>query len=122
MKVEVNVTESFKKAARPLIKRYRSFVDDLAVLETELLAQPKLGSSLGGNIYKVRMRIASKGKGKSGGARVISLLHHRERKAAGAGMLTVVNLLTVYDKSDQVSVSDAELKRLVMDLQDGSVK
>jgi hypothetical protein len=57
MKIEINVTDSFKKAAKPLIKKYRSFLDDLLELESELLRRPQAGKSLGNNVYKVRLGI-----------------------------------------------------------------
>lgn len=116
MRVEVNVTASFKKAARPLIKRYRSFIDDLAELERDLRVNPKLGTALGGDVYKIRLKIKSKGKGKSGGARVISLLKLIEVVGEGEDEVSIVNLLTVYDKSDKGDISDAELKGLVANL------
>lgn len=111
MKVEINVTESFKKAARPLIRRYRSFLDDLTSLEKDLIQNPTLGASLGGNVYKIRLRIKSKGKGKSGGARVISLVEFLVE--VNSDRSTVVNLITVYDKSDQSDISDRELRKLI---------
>ena len=40
----------------------------------ELSENPILGTSLGDNCYKVRVAIKSKGKGKSGGARVITYI------------------------------------------------
>jgi len=70
----------------------------------ELLEDPRQGSSLGKGCYKVRMSIASKGKGKSGGARVITCV-----RVVGE----VVWLLTMYDKSDQADISDKELAVLV---------
>jgi hypothetical protein len=70
----------------------------------ELLEDPRQGSSLGKGCYKVRMSIASKGKGKSGGARVITCV-----RVVGE----VVWLLTMYDKSDQADISGKELAVLV---------
>ncbi len=70
----------------------------------ELLDDPRQGSSLGKGCYKVRMSIASKGKGKSGGARVITRV-----RVLGE----VVWLLTIYDKSDQADITDKELAGLV---------
>jgi mRNA-degrading endonuclease RelE of RelBE toxin-antitoxin system len=67
MKVEVKVTESFKKAAKPLIKKYKSFLDDLSELEARLLVNPETGAALGNNAYKIRLRIKSKGKAKAAG-------------------------------------------------------
>ncbi|HEX8370121.1 MAG TPA: addiction module toxin RelE [Pyrinomonadaceae bacterium] len=118
MKVEVKVTESFKKAAKPLIKKYKSFLDDLSALQAKLLINPETGKSLGNNAYKIRLKIKSKGKGKSGGARVISYL---ERDLISIVTIdsgkVIVNLLTVYDKSEKESITDAELKELIESLQ-----
>lgn len=52
----------------------------------------------------MRMSIASKGKGKSGGARVITCVRIVGQE---------VWLLTIYDKSQRASISDKELKQLV---------
>jgi len=118
MKVEVKVTESFKKAAKPLIKKYKSFLDDLSELQAKLLVSPETGTALGNNAYKIRLRIKSKGKGKSGGARVISYV---EKNLIGIVTVerekVVVNLLTVYDKSEKESITDAELRELIESLQ-----
>ena len=65
---------------------------------------PLQGEPLGKDCYKVRMAIASKGKGKSGGSRVITCV-----KMVGQ----VVYLLTIYDKSDQENISDKELDELL---------
>ena len=48
------------------------FVEDYNVLLQELEQNPQAGIDLGGGLRKIRMKINSKGKGKSGGARVIS--------------------------------------------------
>ena len=72
----------------------------------ELAANPQLGQPIGRNCYKVRLQITSKGKGKSGGARVITHL-----------IVSVENetlyLLKIYDKSDMDNISEAELKNLL---------
>jgi mRNA-degrading endonuclease RelE of RelBE toxin-antitoxin system len=72
--VTVRITKSFKTAVKPLLKKYPSLSKDLLVLESELIKNPKLGTPLGLNAFKIRLKISSKGKGKSGGARVISLV------------------------------------------------
>jgi mRNA-degrading endonuclease RelE of RelBE toxin-antitoxin system len=117
MEVEVKVTKSFAKAAKPLIKKYRSFLDDLTKLNSELLKNPEKGTPLGGNAYKIRLKIESKGKGKSGGARVISYL---EKELLSLVSIeeekTVVYLLTVFDKSERENITDAELKELIANL------
>jgi hypothetical protein len=50
------------------------------------------------------LSIASKGKGKSGGARVITHIYVSGK---------VVYLLSIYDKSEQSTVSEKELIELV---------
>lgn len=74
MNVTVRITKNFKIAAKPLLKKYPSLQKDLLKLETELINSPITGAPLGHNAYKIRLKISSKGKGKSGGARVISLV------------------------------------------------
>ena len=116
MTVSVRITNSFKTALKPLLKKYPSIKNDLLGLEKELLNNPKVGTPLGHSAYKIRMKISSKGKGKSGGARVISLL---ETTILGeiekVGEEIIVNLITIYDKADTASISDKELKELIKD-------
>ena len=114
MSVTVRITRSFKTAVKPLLKRYPSLKGDLLNLEKELIENPKQGTPLGHNTFKIRLKISSKGKGKSGGARVISLV---ETILIGEVQLgdedITVNLLTIYDKADTASISDKELKSLI---------
>ncbi len=72
MNYRIGVSATFKKNIKHLGKRYPSIVDDYAHLLEELEANPNLGTDLGGGLRKIRMSIASKGLGKSGGARVIT--------------------------------------------------
>ena len=80
---------------------------DIASLCEEIMANQNLGTDLGGGLRKIRMSIASKGRGKSGGARVItfSVIISVEE--------TEVNLLTIYDKSERESISRAEIEHLL---------
>ena len=118
MKVEIRITKSFKKAVKPLIKKYPSVIKDLERLQTELLENPANGISLGNNVYKIRLKITSKGKGKSGGARVVSYL---EKEIIGileiAEEQTIVNLITIYDKAEKETISDAELRELIKSIE-----
>jgi hypothetical protein len=96
------------------LKKYPSLSGDLLKLEKALSEIPKQGTSLGHSAYKIRLKISSKGKGKSGGARVISLV---ESVLIGEVQQTeeeiYVNLITIYDKADTASISDKELKDLL---------
>lgn len=116
MKVSVRVSKSFKIAVKPLLKKYPSLRSDLLGLEKELLANPREGTPLGHGAYKIRLKISSKGKGKSGGARVISLL---ETTIIGEVLRheqeTIVNLITIYDKADTGTISDKDLKDVIKD-------
>lgn len=58
---------------------------------------------MGKDFYKIRLNILSKGKGKSGGARIITCV----KIAKG-----VVYLASIYDKSEKSSITDSELKIL----------
>jgi len=115
MKVEIRVTKTFSKRAKPLIKKYPSLLNELEALEKELTINPQHGQPLGNDSYKIRLSIKSKGKGKSGGARVIT---HVDSEIVGIiekgadGEITVY-LLTIYDKSETESISNKELKELI---------
>ena len=104
MSYSIRTLPEFDRRAKALAKKYPSLKRDLGDLVNELLEDPRQGSSLGKGCYKVRMSIGSKGKGKSGGARVITCV-----RVVGE----VVWLLTVYDKSEQADISDKELARLL---------
>ena len=104
MSFEIILTASFKKQLRPLAKRYRSIADDLEELGEELVRNPQAGEPLGKDCYKVRMRIRTKRTGKSGGARVITCVKIVKER---------VYLLTIYDKSEQATLSDTERDNLL---------
>ena len=115
MKVTVKITKNFKTEAKPLLKKYHSLASDLLKLEKELLATPRLGVPLGYDAFKIRLKITSKGKGKSGGARVITLV---ETTLIGIAEYNndnevIVNLISIYDKADIENISDKELKDLI---------
>lgn len=104
MSFKVETIAPFRKEAKKLIKKYPSLKDELAELGTLLSMDPTHGISLGNNCYKIRISIASKGKGKSGGARVITHFYVSDK---------TVFLLSIFDKSDQESISDSQIKALL---------
>ena len=69
-----------------------------------------MGDDLGGGVRKIRMAIASKGKGKSGGARILTL----NVKVSEDGLNVV--LLTIYDKNEISNVKDDFIKYLIDNL------
>jgi len=104
MSYRIVITDSFRRPGKRLGKKYVSFKADFATLLDELEADPVTGDALGRDCYKVRMRITSKGKDKSGGARVITCV-----KIVGE----TIYLLTIFDKSEQDSISDNERDELL---------
>ncbi|MBQ4405756.1 MAG: addiction module toxin RelE [Bacteroidales bacterium] len=103
------VSVEFKDNAKKLKKKYKSFVDDMKAFEQELLENPYLGASLGHGMRKVRMQISSKGKGKSGGARVITMVVNVLESEDND---IDISLLYIYDKNEMDNVSDSFLKYL----------
>ncbi len=75
----------------------------IALLDS-LEQDPEQGTPLGNHCFKIRIAIASKGKGKSGGARVI--IHVVVTNE-------VVFLLDIYNKSEQENISEKELAELL---------
>jgi len=97
----------FKKSFKKLSKKYTSLKEDYKTFETELLANPQLGVSLAGGFRKVRLAIQSKGKGKSGGARIITyaLLLKEEGD-------TII-LVDIYDKSEKDTMEETEYTEIL---------
>jgi hypothetical protein len=93
----------FDKQAKRLAKKYPSLKNDLAELIESLTTNPIQGKTIGNNFYKVRLQIASKGKGKSGGARVITFIKIIQ---------TTVYLTSIYDKSEKSTISEKELEQV----------
>lgn len=107
MNYNIRSSASFDKEAKRLGKRYTSFKEDYVKLLDELAQNPHQGIDLGHGLRKVRMRISSKGKGKSGGARVITFTVVVSQRDA------VLNLLCIYDKADRESMSEKEIEHLL---------
>lgn len=110
MNIEIYPGKTFIKKVKRLAKKYHSLVTDLKKFEEELKDNPNEGVDLGNGLRKVRMSIADKGRGKSHGARVII---HSAIISIDKGRIV---LLTIYDKAEQESISDKELKELLAEL------
>lgn len=107
MKIEIWTAPPFDRNYKRFRKKFASLSDDLLRLEEALLANPETGTALGGGLFKTRLRVKSKGGGKSGGFRVVTYLL---RRVAGQ---TLIYLLTLYDKSEEASIDKDELLWLV---------
>lgn len=108
MSVDFKYLPEFEKRAKNLAKKYKSFVKDYYDFLDSLEKNPFQGTSLGMGVYKNRMAITSKGKGKSGGARVLT---YNIKKTAPDKI--VITLLSIFDKGEMENVSDAYIKSLV---------
>ena len=104
MNYKIKSIPRFEKEIKRLSKKYPSLKSEFIELVNELKENPTQGTSIGNNCYKIRLSIASKGKGKSGGARVITYLQISE---------TTVYLLSIFDKSEQENIGDRELSELL---------
>ena len=94
----------FEKQIKRLVKKYPSLKSEYLNLIESLEKNPNQGSNIGNNCFKIRISIASKGKGKSGGARVITHFVIEDK---------TIYLLSIYDKSEQSDIQDKELKMLL---------
>lgn len=106
MSYSVELSENFKIESKKLIKRFPSLVNELAELFDILAKNPKYGTQIGKNIYKIRISIASKNKGKSGGGRVLSFV-----QISGERVL----LFAIYNKGDIDNLTDKEISVLLKD-------
>ncbi len=104
MSFELVVTPPFEKDVKGLARKYPSIPADLNKLFLSIEKDPTFGVSLGKDCYKIRMAISSKGRGKSGGARVITCVKVFKN---------TIYLLRLYDKSDTESLTDSELDMLL---------
>jgi hypothetical protein len=107
MLYKVKTIAVFERQFKRLVKKYPSLKTDLESLVSDLEKKPSIGTPLGKNCFKIRLLIASKNKGKSGGARVITYFVIKESS---------VYLMSIYDKSDKSSITNKELMELLSDL------
>ena len=110
MNFKVLTTPEFESQSKALKKRHRSFKNDLKELVLSLMENPFQWTELSPGIRKIRMAITSKGRGKSGGARIITY------KIVAAESEGRVYLMNVYDKSDFSSVELSIIKSMIRDL------
>ena len=108
--VVFNYTEEFLRQAKRLAKHNRSLADDIDELQHVLMDNPNSGIDLGGGKHKVRLAVKSKGRGKSGGMRVITLVVAVEPDD------TCINLLTIYDKKEISNVSDHYIDQIIKNI------
>lgn len=107
MSFKIIPTDHFIRETKQLARKYPSIKGDLQILQKQLLGNPFTGVHLGKNVYKIRLAITSKGKGKSGGARVLTFLYIKAEQ---------IFLLSIYDKSQKQDVKDQEIRRFLKNI------
>ena len=103
MNYKVESIPLFDKQAKRLAIKYPSLKIDLAKLIKTLAEEPEQGTALGKGFFKIRIAITSKGKGKSGGARIITYVKI---------IATTVFLSSIYDKGEKAFISNKELQQI----------
>lgn len=104
MSYNVVTIPPFDRQLKRLAKKFPSLKIEYADLIESLEENPVQGNAMANSCYKIRVAIKSKGKGKSGGARVITHVQVIENN---------VFLLAIYDKSVQEDISDKEIGYLL---------
>lgn len=102
--MNVRISDEFKTAYKRLKKKHKSLDADFEALLMSLQENPRQGVELHEDIWKIRMNITCKGRGKSGGARVIIRLRI---------VMNELQLIYIYDKADFENVSDAYLRDIL---------
>ena len=104
MSYKIVPTPEFVKEAKKLAKKFPKLPWDLEVLQNLLLENPKAGTHLGNNCYKLRLQNTSIKKGKSGGFRIILFLIDKDK---------VIRLLSIYSKTERETISDEEIEKVL---------
>lgn len=102
--MNIRISDEFKTAYKRLKKRHKSLEADFERLLLSLQENPYQGVEILDDIRKIRMNITSKGRGKSGGARVIIRVRI---------VMDELQLLYIYDKADFENVSDSYLRDIL---------
>jgi len=110
MNFDVRTISQFERAVKTLMKKYRSLKGDIGKLIISLEENPEQGTEISPGIRKVRLAITSKGRGKSGGARVITYTIITSEQNGH------IYLIDIYDKADYSTVDVATIKNIITEL------
>jgi mRNA-degrading endonuclease RelE of RelBE toxin-antitoxin system len=98
------VAHEFEKSLKRLSKKYPSLKADYLAFLAELENNPVMGDEIFPGCRKARIAIRSKGKGKSGGGRVIFYY-----EVVGETII----LLFIYDKTEMENVQTAYIEQIL---------
>ena len=105
MNYKTEIDKEFSKEFKVLLKKFPSLKSDFQKVLDNLEKELTLADDLGNGFKKIRINIKSKGKGSSGGGRIITY------EAIIAINNTLVIFASIYNKGDYDSVSLAVLKK-----------
>ena len=108
MSYSIIATNQFERELKRLVKKFPTLKNEFLQLIRNIINNPLEGIALGNNCHKIRLAIGSKGKGKSGGARVITYLYIETE---------TVYLLTIYDKGEKADLKPSELADMIESLE-----
>ncbi|MBI4688515.1 MAG: hypothetical protein HY756_12215 [Nitrospirae bacterium] len=108
MNFKIVPSDTFSRELKRLNKKYPSLKHRIKNLSEELLINPRLGTPLGHNCYKIRISTPDKPGGKSGGFRIITYVASIKKE--------VLFLLSIYDKSEVSTLKDWEIKKIIKEL------
>lgn len=108
MRIEIEISSDFEKDYKRLKKRHKSLTSDLDLLKSDLIENPNIGKDLGNGIHKIRLNIRSKGKGKRGGARIIT-----HNTILAKIVIHKIVFLKMYDKSEKGNITEKEIVSLL---------
>ena len=109
MSYKVDTTDNFEREAKRLIKKYKSLKKEIKDLIDELEENPEKGTHIKNGVYKIRLAVKSKGKGKRGGMRVMTQIKIVKEK---------VYMFSIFSKGEKNDISDKEIKRLIELIED----
>ena len=108
MNVEIGYTPLFERRFKKHAKKFLSLNLDFKIFLESIDNYSSV--DLGGNIHKYRIAVKSKNKGKSGGFRIITL------ELIVSTDTKTITFLTLYNKTDQSSISKNEINDILKDL------
>jgi mRNA-degrading endonuclease RelE of RelBE toxin-antitoxin system len=105
MNYDIVIHEIFYKELKPLAKKYPSIKNDILIISENIEKELILATDLGDGFKKIRINIKSKGKGASGGGRIISY------ETIVSVDETKVLFATIYNKGDYNNIDLNVLKK-----------
>jgi mRNA-degrading endonuclease RelE of RelBE toxin-antitoxin system len=110
MAININFSDPFESRVKKFVKKFPSLAQELIDFVAELEDTPFMGESLGAGLYKIRLASKSKGKGKSGGFRIINYIILQNKEDID------ITVLTIYDKSEDSTMKKKVLVKMVKEM------